>query len=187
MKRSATSSSMGVTSTPAPCSRLSTAGSFSALAAASRSTATVGAGVRAEAESVYQDTTSSIGNPDSAAVGTSGAPGRRRDAVVNSAFTRLPSSRGRTVGQASFVRSPRGVELTDAGRQLVRCAGSSLRTLCDGLDSITRDRAADAPVVQITRTTERPVGLTLWANTLPSQGLQQVLAPIRDSVRQRGV
>ncbi len=38
------------------------------------------------------------------------------------------------VGQQLFKRSPRGVALTDAGQQLLRYAGSSLRTLREGLD-----------------------------------------------------
>jgi LysR family pca operon transcriptional activator len=53
------------------------------------------------------------------------------------------------VGQRLFERTPKGVELTTAGRVLVRYAGSSLRTIREGLDSIARARADEAPVLVI--------------------------------------
>ncbi|HSW18316.1 MAG TPA: pca operon transcription factor PcaQ [Ramlibacter sp.] len=51
------------------------------------------------------------------------------------------------VGQRLFERGPRGVVLTDVGQQLLRYAGSSLRTLREGLDSIARDRSDDSPIL----------------------------------------
>src|SRR5690606_17543457 len=43
----------------------------------------------------------------------------------------------------------KGIELSTAGRILVRYAGSSVRTLREGLDSIAQDRSAEAPVIVI--------------------------------------
>ena len=51
------------------------------------------------------------------------------------------------VGQRLLERSPRGVTLTREGQQLVRYAGSSLRTLSEGLDCIAHNPANLAPVI----------------------------------------
>ncbi|MGV3571510.1 MAG: pca operon transcription factor PcaQ [Ramlibacter sp.] len=53
------------------------------------------------------------------------------------------------VEQRLFDRTPRGLKLTPAGRTLLRYAGSSLRTIREGLDSIAPGGAADAPAVMI--------------------------------------
>jgi LysR family pca operon transcriptional activator len=53
------------------------------------------------------------------------------------------------VGRALLERTPRGVKPTAAGRVLLRSAGSSLRTLREGLDSIAGEQAAEAPAVVI--------------------------------------
>jgi len=53
------------------------------------------------------------------------------------------------VGQRLVERTRKGIELTSAGRVLVRYAGSSLRTIREGLDSIARTRTIDAPVILI--------------------------------------
>ncbi|WP_124078382.1 pca operon transcription factor PcaQ [Pigmentiphaga humi] len=70
-------------------------------------------------------------------------------AITQPAVSKTVAELEEIVGQKLCERSPRGVELTDAGRLLVRYAGSSLRTLREGLDSITRDRSIEAPVVLI--------------------------------------
>ena len=53
------------------------------------------------------------------------------------------------VGQRLVDRRPRGVELTNAGRLFLRYAGSSVRTIRDGLDSLARADGAEAPVILI--------------------------------------
>ncbi|RYZ03831.1 MAG: pca operon transcription factor PcaQ [Comamonadaceae bacterium] len=53
------------------------------------------------------------------------------------------------VEQRLFDRTPRGLKLTPAGRTLLRYAGSSLRTIREGLDSIALEGAGDAPAVLI--------------------------------------
>jgi LysR family pca operon transcriptional activator len=53
------------------------------------------------------------------------------------------------VGQRLLDRTRKGIELTTAGRILVRYAGSSVRTLREGFDSIAQVCAADAPVIMI--------------------------------------
>ncbi len=52
-------------------------------------------------------------------------------------------------GQRLLRRTRKGVEFSAAGRVLARYAGSSVRTLREGLDSIAQARAADAPVLMI--------------------------------------
>src|SRR5690554_6417400 len=46
-------------------------------------------------------------------------------------------------GQHLLTRTRKGVEFSSAGRMLVRYAGSSLRTLREGLDAIAQARAAE--------------------------------------------
>lgn len=53
------------------------------------------------------------------------------------------------VGRPLLERSPRGVRLTAAGRVLLRYAGTSLRAIREGLDSIAGEQAAEAPAVLI--------------------------------------
>lgn len=53
------------------------------------------------------------------------------------------------VGVRLFERTPRGVQLTAAGRVLVRYAGSSLRTIREGLDHIARSGGVEAPAIII--------------------------------------
>lgn len=53
------------------------------------------------------------------------------------------------VGQRLLERTRKGIELSTAGRILVRYAGSSVRTLREGLDSIAQDRSAEAPIIII--------------------------------------
>lgn len=85
------------------------------------------------------------------AISQHGALVRAADAlaITQPAVSKTLAELEEIVGQRLFARSPRGVELTDAGRLLVRYAGSSLRTLREGLDSIARDRSVEAPMVQV--------------------------------------
>lgn len=53
------------------------------------------------------------------------------------------------VGQRLLERGPRGVSLTVEGQQLVHYAGSSLRTLREGLECIARDPASQTPVIVV--------------------------------------
>ncbi|WP_176400643.1 pca operon transcription factor PcaQ [Pigmentiphaga sp. NML030171] len=53
------------------------------------------------------------------------------------------------VGQRLLERTRKGIELTTAGRILVRYTGSGIRTLREGLDSIAQARSADAPILVI--------------------------------------
>jgi LysR family pca operon transcriptional activator len=53
------------------------------------------------------------------------------------------------VGQRLVDRTRQGVVLTAPGRTLLRYAGSTLRTLREGLDSLARERAGDAPSLRI--------------------------------------
>lgn len=53
------------------------------------------------------------------------------------------------VGQTLLNRTSRGVELTSAGEVLLRYAGSGVRALREGLDSIAREEAAEAPMIVI--------------------------------------
>ncbi|MGE4240501.1 pca operon transcription factor PcaQ [Ramlibacter sp.] len=53
------------------------------------------------------------------------------------------------VGHRLFDRMPRGVRLTSAGRVLLGFAGSSLRAIREGLDSIAGEAAVDAPSIAI--------------------------------------
>lgn len=76
------------------------------------------------------------------------------------------------VGRALLERTPRGVKLTPAGRVLLRYAGSSLRTLREGLDSIAGEQAAEAPAVVIgalpnVAATVLPSALLRFAEAMP--------------------
>lgn len=53
------------------------------------------------------------------------------------------------VAQRLFERTPKGLKLTSAGRVLLRYAGSSLRAIREGLESIASERTVDAPAVLI--------------------------------------
>lgn len=53
------------------------------------------------------------------------------------------------VAQRLFERTPKGLKLTSAGRVLLRYAGSSLRAIREGLESIADERTVDAPAVLI--------------------------------------
>lgn len=70
-------------------------------------------------------------------------------AVTQPAVSKALAECERIVGQPLLRRTRKGVELTQAGRTLVRYAGSSLRTLREGLDSIAQLRSTDAPVLQL--------------------------------------
>ncbi len=69
--------------------------------------------------------------------------------VTQPAVSKMLAELEDIVGQRLFERTRLGVILTGPGRQLLRYAGSSLRTLREGLDSLARDRGADAPSVRI--------------------------------------
>jgi LysR family transcriptional regulator, pca operon transcriptional activator len=81
------------------------------------------------------------------------------------------------VGQRLVERTSKGVELTAAGHLLVRYAGSSLRTIREGLDSITRSRTAHGPVVIVgalpnVAATVLPPALLRFAERVPHARLQ---------------
>lgn len=69
--------------------------------------------------------------------------------VTQPAVSKMLAELEDIVGQRLLERSPRGVTMTEAGRQLVRYAGSSLRTLREGLDEIAQDRTSDSPLVLV--------------------------------------
>lgn len=76
------------------------------------------------------------------------------------------------IGQRLFLRTRRGVELTGAGGVLLRYAGSSLRTIGEGLDSIARNHGADPPVIVIgalpnVTATVLPTALLRLADRMP--------------------
>lgn len=70
-------------------------------------------------------------------------------AVTQPAVSKTLAELEDIVGQRLLERHRKGIELTSAGRLLLRYAGSSLRTLREGLDRVARERGADAPVVAI--------------------------------------
>jgi LysR family pca operon transcriptional activator len=76
------------------------------------------------------------------------------------------------LGQQLVERTRKGIELTSAGRVLVRYAGSSLRTIREGLDSVARTRTTDAPVILIgalpnVASTVLPQALLRFASGMP--------------------
>lgn len=70
-------------------------------------------------------------------------------AVTQPAVSKTLAELEDIVEQRLVERTRKGVELTAPGRLLVRYAGSSLRTLREGLDSLARSHAVDAPVIRI--------------------------------------
>jgi LysR family pca operon transcriptional activator len=68
--------------------------------------------------------------------------------VTQPAVSKMLAELEDIVGQRLLDRTRQGVVLTTPGRTLLRYAGSSLRTLREGLDAIARDRI-DAPSVRI--------------------------------------
>ena len=70
-------------------------------------------------------------------------------AVTQPAVSKTLAELEDIVGERLLERTRKGIELSTAGRILVRYAGSSVRTLREGLDSIVQDRSADAPVIVI--------------------------------------
>lgn len=81
------------------------------------------------------------------------------------------------VGQRLVERTSKGVELTAAGHLLVRYAGSSLRTIREGLDSIARSRTDHGPVVIVgalpnVAATVLPPALLRFAERVPHARLQ---------------
>lgn len=70
-------------------------------------------------------------------------------AVTQPAVSKTLAELEDIVGQRLLNRTRKGIELTTAGRILVRYAGSSVRTLREGFDSIAQVRSADAPVIVI--------------------------------------
>lgn len=76
------------------------------------------------------------------------------------------------VGRRLFERTPRGVKLTGAGRVLLRYAGSSLRSIREGLDSIAGEAPVDAPTLLIgvlpnVAATVLPPALLRFAEEMP--------------------
>ena len=76
------------------------------------------------------------------------------------------------VGRRLFERTPRGVKLTSAGRVLLRYAGSTLRSIREGLESISGETAAEAPTLLIgalpnVAATVLPPALLRFADHLP--------------------
>ncbi|MGE4337631.1 MAG: pca operon transcription factor PcaQ [Pigmentiphaga sp.] len=70
-------------------------------------------------------------------------------AITQPAVSKILAECETVLGQRLLYRTRKGVELTPAGRIFVRYAGSSLRTLREGLDSIARDGSAEAPVLMV--------------------------------------
>jgi LysR family pca operon transcriptional activator len=70
-------------------------------------------------------------------------------AITQSAVSKTIAELENIVARRLLVRTNKGVTLTTSGRILLRYAGSSLRTLREGLDSIAESPGEDAPVVVI--------------------------------------
>lgn len=70
-------------------------------------------------------------------------------AVTQPAVTKTILELEAIVGQPLVLRRRHGLALTAAGQVLVLYAGSSLRTIREGLDSISRTAAPEAPVIMI--------------------------------------
>ena len=70
-------------------------------------------------------------------------------AVTQPAVTKTILELEAIVGQPLVLRRRHGLALTAAGQVLVLYAGSSLRTIREGLDSISRTEAPQAPVIMI--------------------------------------
>lgn len=70
-------------------------------------------------------------------------------AITQPAVSKILAECESVLGERLLHRTRKGVELTPAGRIFVRYAGSSLRTLREGLDSIAHERSAEAPVLMV--------------------------------------
>ncbi|WP_141397529.1 pca operon transcription factor PcaQ [Polaromonas sp. AER18D-145] len=69
--------------------------------------------------------------------------------VTQPAVSKTLADLEQIVGQRLFERTPKGLKLTSAGRVLLRYAGSGLRAIREGLDSISDERTVDAPALLI--------------------------------------
>jgi len=114
-------------------------------------------------------------------------------AITQPAVSKLLAELEDIVGQRLVERTRKGVTLNSAGRILLRYAGSSLRTLREGLDSIARSRDVDAPVIVIgalptVAATVLPVALRRFESDVPQARLRvltgtnaQLLALLRQA------
>lgn len=92
--------------------------------------------------------------------------------ITQPAVSKILSELEDIVGQRLVERTNKGVKLTSAGRVLVRYAGSSLRTIREGLDSIALSHSADAPLILIgalpnVAATVLPPALLRFAQEMP--------------------
>ncbi|HYF16579.1 MAG TPA: pca operon transcription factor PcaQ [Ramlibacter sp.] len=100
-----------------------------------------------------------------------------RLSVTQPAVSKMLAELEEIVGHRLVERGARGVRLTGAGRLLLRYAGSSLRTLQDGLDTLARAGELDAPVIVIgalpnVAATVLPPALLRFAADVPQARVQ---------------
>ncbi len=102
--------------------------------------------------------------------------------VTQPAITKSLAELEAIIGQPLVERTRRGVLLTPTGQVLLRYAGSSLRTLRDGLESIARAQRADAPVIVVG--TLPNVGATVMPRAV--RGFAEVFPLARLRIRSGG-